>query len=186
MGKRSNFKRMKGDFYVTPPEAVLPLLPHLHAKTHFAEPCAGDGALVDALEGYSHKCVYAADINPQREDIVEQDIFNWTRRIDADADADADAELYITNPPWTRKLLHQIIINLSAQKPTWLLFDSDWAHTKQAIPYKYHCRKIVSVGRVSWMGNGVNGKDNASWYLFDQTQQQIPRHEGTEFVWRAA
>ena len=35
--------------------------------------------------------------------------------------------------------------------PTWLLFDADWAHTKQAAPYLRHCSHIVSVGRVHWM-----------------------------------
>jgi hypothetical protein len=28
-------------------------------------------------------------------------------------------------------------------------------------------RKIVSVGRVSWMENGVSGLDNCAWYLFN-------------------
>lgn len=32
------------------------------------------------------------------------------------------------------------------------------------------CEKIVSVGRVSWEGNGIKGKDNCAWYLFDATQ----------------
>src|SRR3984893_1647357 len=64
-----------------------------------------------------------------------------------------DAEFFITNPPWTRQLLHPIIVNLKRQKPTWLLFDADWAHTIQAAPYLSFCRKIVSVGRVKWIGS---------------------------------
>jgi len=56
-------------------------------------------------------------------------------------------------------------------RPTWLLFDADWAHTKQAIPYLEMCLKIVAVGRVKWIeGSEGPGKDNAAWYLFDAKQ----------------
>ena len=47
MGKRSNFKPHKLDAYATPEEAVLPLLPHLPKGSYYAEPCAGDGALIE-------------------------------------------------------------------------------------------------------------------------------------------
>jgi len=50
--------------------------------------------------------------------------------------------------------------------PTWMLADADWMFTKQAIPYLENCDLIVSVGRVSWEGNGVSGKENAAWYRF--------------------
>ena len=43
MGKRSNFERREADFYPTPFEAVLPLIPYLRGIRTFAEPCAGDG-----------------------------------------------------------------------------------------------------------------------------------------------
>ena len=52
-------------------------------------------------------------------------------------------------------------------RPTWLLFDADWAHTKQARPYLKYCDKIVSVGRVKWIPDSkMTGKDNCAWYLF--------------------
>lgn len=57
MGKRSDFERHERDYYRTPPSAVAPLLAHLPIMTHFIEPCAGDGALIDALEAVGHKCV---------------------------------------------------------------------------------------------------------------------------------
>ena len=50
MGKRSDFERKPRDFYPTPIEAVYPLLPHLPDGFSFAEPCAGDGALIEHLE----------------------------------------------------------------------------------------------------------------------------------------
>jgi hypothetical protein len=61
-------------------------------------------------------------------------------------------------------------MNLSDQLPTWLLFDADWKHTKQAIPYLSRLCTIVSVGRVRWIpGTPYTGKDNCCWYLFDRS-----------------
>ena len=62
MGKRSDFDRAPRDFYPTPREAVLPLLPHLGQRTLFSEPCAGDGALVDHLQAAGHLCIFESDI----------------------------------------------------------------------------------------------------------------------------
>ena len=57
-------------------------------------------------------------------------------------------------------------------KPTWLLFDADWMHTKQSIPYLTMLKKVVSIGRVKWIeGSNSVGKDNCCWYLFHNTQQ---------------
>ena len=60
-----------------------------------------------------------------------------------------------------------MIEHLAEQTPTWLLFDADWMHTKQAMQYMPLCRKIVSVGRVKWFGD-TSGKDNCCWYLFSK------------------
>lgn len=77
----------------------------------------------------------------------------------------------ITNPPWSRNrdgtgILHDMIEHFRVNAPTWLLFDADWMHTGQAAPFLRYCQQIVSVGRVSWMENGVSGVDNCAWYLF--------------------
>lgn len=158
MGKRSSFERVPRDFYPTPPEAVKPLLPHLRAPERFCEPCAGDGALVDALVAAGHICASARDIEPRRDDIDEKDaLTTLTGNIDC----------FITNPPWDRKILHPLIVHLSDQAPTWLLFDADWMHTRQAAPYMDRLRSIVSVGRVKWIPDSkMTGKDNCCWYLF--------------------
>jgi hypothetical protein len=75
--------------------------------------------------------------------------------------------IIITNPPWDRTLLHPLIEKLSDLRPTWLLFDADWVHTKQSINYLPRLRKIVSIGRVKWFDKTA-GKDNSCWYLFDK------------------
>lgn len=170
MGKRSDgrFERMKADLYRTwNPRAVAPLLPHLPRHTRFIEPCAGHADLIKHLERAGHQCVGAFDETPHEND--------WGNIAKADARELTIAghyylaDMFITNPPWTRELLHAIILNLYWQKPTWLLYDADWAHTEQARPYMPLCKRIVSVGRLKWIeGTKHQGVDNAAWYLFDR------------------
>lgn len=160
---KGKFKRRKQDFYATPESAVLPLLPHLPVGTKFNEPCAGNGALTLTLQSHGFECGWQSDIEPQAHGI---------QRCDALSVAACCEDMFITNPPWTREILHSLIVHLSDIAPTWLMFDADWMHTKQAIPYLTRCVKIVSVGRVSWMGNGVSGFDNCAWYLFAASWHQ--------------
>jgi len=165
MGKRSNFERNPRDYYPTPLEAVRPLIRGIdHRSTArsptFIEPCAGDGRLTDYLESEGMVCVQEFDIEPQKEHIL---------KIDALKAPFSEADYIITNPPWDRKILHPMIDRFRRYAPTWLLFDADWMHTKQAIPYLEYCSKIVSVGRVKWIeGSKTTGKDNCAWYCFEK------------------
>lgn len=159
MTKRASgkFKRNARDLYDTPASAVVPLVPHLDCIGGYVEPCAGNAALVKILTVDRQIPLYGQyDISYDGTDATTR-FYSETESTDV---------VFITNPPWTREILHPIIENLRKQAPTWLLFDADWMHTKQAIPYLEHCSKIVSVGRVSWMQNGVSGFDNCCWYLF--------------------
>jgi len=160
MGKRSDFDRVPRDFYPTPIEAVKPLIGHV-GRASFVEPCAGNGALIDHLKAAGLTCIHAFDIYPKRHDIRQKDAMHAGESL-------LDADCIITNPPWKRSILHPMIEHFSAMRPTWLLFDADWMHTKQAAPYLKLCRKIVSVGRVKWIPDSKHtGKDNCAWYLFD-------------------
>lgn len=162
MAKRSTgiFARKPRDLYPTiDPKAIAPLKAHLGGVVLYSEPCAGDGSLIRLLDGVA-ECVWASDIKPLKRGIYKRDALKM--RLGA-------AQMFITNPPWSRALLHALIIHLSNQGPTWLLFDADWAHTKQAQPFMSRCRKIVSVGRLNWQpGTKMSGKDNVAWYLFDK------------------
>ena len=174
MGKRSTFERRPQDAYDTPKEAVEPLIPHLPYGAQFAEPCAGNGALVEALEDCNMSCVDAADIRPRASWIVWRDAME-------EPFANNSADWIITNPPWTRAILHPMIERFSDLRPTWLLFDADWMHTRQSTPYLPRLRKIVSVGRVKWIPDSPHtGKDNCAWYLFTR-----PSDEPTQFFGRA-
>lgn len=162
MGKRSSFERRPMDDYATvDPAAVRPLIPHLYTNVEtFAEPCAGDGFLVRHLEGYGLRCVYEGDIRDGRDALTVE----WE-----------PADAIITNPPWTREILHPMIRRFQSIAPTWLLFDADWAHTRQASPYLPQCSHIVSVGRIKWIpGSKHTGKDNCAWYRFDAGHEGGP------------
>ena len=160
MGKRSDFERQPRDFYPTPMEAVKPLLEHLPEDFSFAEPCAGNGALIEHLETKGI-CMWASDIEPRAEGIHKCD-YSYVG-----FDELIESNYVITNPPWDRKILHPMIEYFAPRIRTWLLFDADWMHTKQSVPYMKMCSKIVSVGRIKWFGN-MTGKDNCAWYLFDK------------------
>ena len=168
MGKRSDFQRIERDYYPTPIEAVKPLVPHLpRAKFWYTEPCAGDGRLVRHLNDLTQGCAraeYVCDLEPK---IPEVEQF--------DALCIQSASMFITNPPWDRKVLHPLIEHLSSIAPTWLLFDADWIHTKQSRPMVLRLKKVVSVGLVRWIeGTNMTGKDNCCWYLFEARDEGQP------------
>jgi hypothetical protein len=168
MGKRSNFKRRELDAYYTPFEAVEPLIPFLQKGQTFCEPAAGDGRLISHLERAGMVCVAAHDISPS---------INGFGFLDASMITSSDinnADMIITNPPWDRPLLHQIIERCANIASTWLLFDADWMHTKQARHHLEICTHIVSIGRVQWIeGTNQTGKDNCCWYKFDARRYPV-------------
>ena len=152
MGKRSNFERRERDHYPTPYSAVKPLLSYINPFLRYYEPCAGEGDLIRHLDINNIPCGGYSDIDKDARTYQYHD---------------HKFDYFITNPPWDREILHPIIENLRKQKPTWLLFDADWMHTKQAIPHLYYCEKIISVGRVKWIPDSPHtGKDNCCWYQF--------------------
>lgn len=176
MGKRSSFERIPRDFYATPFAAVPPLMPHLRGVHAFAEPCCGDGALVRHLETFGLRCVYAGDI------ATGQNALALTAYCGADA--------IITNPPYTRPLMHTLIEHFSRILPTWLLLEIDWACTKQATPFMPSCSDIVSVGRLRWIeGTTMSGKQNFGWYRFDTRHSAGPifhAHGSEPLSWRVS
>ena len=172
MGKRSNYKRIERDSYDTPYNAVIPLLEHLSENTAFIEPCAGKNGLTDHLIQNGHKCLQASDIYPRHENITTQCVFE--RPFNPEG-------LIITNPPWDRKILHPFIEKVVAEnRLAWLLFDADWCHTKQSIPFMPHVAEIVSIGRVKWIeGSKSNGKDNCAWHKIQGNVGQTIFHGRT-------
>ena len=171
MGKRSSFRRQPRDFYPTPIQAIEPLIPHLQKCKTFVEPMAGNGALVDGLKNLtSMECLWKSDIEPQRDDIKQADAFDLTLH-----DYTMACDTIITNPPWSREYLHQTIMWFCVIKPTWLLLDADWMHTKQSVPYTRYLHKVQTVGRVKWFTDSRHqSKDNVAWHLFSGEQKENP------------
>jgi len=178
MGKRSDFERIERDYYQTPMAAVVPLIPFLPKdRFSFAEPCAGDGRLVKHIRELTDKrgnCWLACDIEPDFEGMMQKDA------LDVTVEDVARCDMIITNPPWDRssksgQLLHRMIKHfLDLDKPTWLLFDSDWMQTAQARPYLPNLLAVVSIGRVKWIeGSKMTGKDNCQWHLFHPRAREI-------------
>lgn len=167
MGKRSDFDKIPKDKYYTfDKRAGARLKIHLTDNTTYYEPCAGKGDLIANLAPC--RCVGYSD-----EEIDARSHQYYTM----------SADCFITNPPWSRELLHPIINNLRVQLPTWLLFDADWMHTIQAEPYLKYCKTILSIGRLKWIpGTTFDGKDNTAWYLFvkDEVEtsfySRLPKH----------
>lgn len=169
MSKRSDFPRIAKDAYQTiDPRAVAALVPHLDGVRTFAEPCVGKWHLVHQLEAAGLLCGWASDIDSAEptdaRTICAEDIY----RVDA----------IITNPPWSRPLLHELILHFQSLAPTWLLFDAGWHHTRQSIPYMKYCTDIVSIGRLIWIpGTNMTGKDDCCWYRFHANEE----NNGTRF-----
>lgn len=167
MGKRSDFKRRERDFYPTPYDATLPLIPHLgNGQIRFEEPCCGEGNLIQHLYTATQgrcRCVMATDIeNRMGNDKVDALDINYCR-----------GDVFITNPPWPLPAKRgdptlEIALHLCNVAPTWLLLPADIIHNKYWSYLEPVCEKIVSVGRVKWIPDSLGpGKDNCIWALFD-------------------
>lgn len=178
MGKRSDFPRIDKDCYDTPLQAVWPLRRFLSGFTTYIEPCAGKGALIACLKAIRPDmvCEWACDLEPRAGGIQAMDAlsseFSGVIR---------GGVPIITNPPWSRDVLHPMIERFTDLGPCWLLFDAAWAMTEQAGPYLTWCTDIVAVGRVKWIeGTRYAGKDDAAWYRFDPYARAHPVPRGPE------
>lgn len=163
MGKRSNFDRIPQDAYHTvDPRAVEILQPHLADKVKFAEPCVGKGYMVKWLSRYGHECVYEHDIKLGKDalDTTEEDL--------------SRADMIITNPPYTRPLMHSMIQHFSSLRPTWLLLDADWLYTFQSADLvRERLVSRIALPRLRWIeGTKSSGKENSAWYLFDKNKTE--------------
>ena len=86
----------------------------------------------------------------------------------------AEASYIITNPPWERPKLHDIIEHLSNLKPTWLLIDAGWFYTLQSRELvRDRLVSMIALPRLKWIPNTkLTGKDDNAWYLFDKNKTE--------------
>ena len=162
----SNFKKKKNDFYRTVDDNAFYALDNIiPAGTKFTEPCAGYGDLVEGFENLGHRCTYASDLVIRRK---TPDYINYLNAFDLKPKHVRKSDFIITNPPFTRSVLHEMIRYFVTLKPTWLLFEADWMHTKQSIDLMNdYGQTVVSVGRLKWFKNTKSKSlKDFSWYLF--------------------
>lgn len=167
MGKRSDMERLPKDKYYTwDKRAYPPLMPHLKEGASFAEPCAGKGYMVEALREMGLQCLWRSDKYPYEDDWMNEKM--GVDALNISPGNLRNCDYIITNPPWKRDILHEMIKHFASLKPTWLLFDANWMFTKQAVPYLSMCEKIVNVGRLKWIPDSDHtGKDDCCWYHFN-------------------
>lgn len=169
MSKRTpGLPRRANGFWPTPRAAVAPLVPFLPRSAPYGEPCAGDGSMINALADLwpGGRCVWASDIDPKGPGIEQED----ARQIPSEVTDHVG--LWITNPPWPEGGKRgdpalSIITALMETAPVWSLLPWDFFANGYFARLAPACSDVVPIGRVSWMGNGQAGKDNACWARFE-------------------
>lgn len=168
MGRYSNYNlNVPKDFWATlDPDGVKRLEPFIQGKT-FAEPCAGNGDLVQQLEDVGAKCLWESDIR--------EDTYCLTKdALDITKDDLKGVQVIITNPPFSWNMLQPLLDHLPTLKPTWMLLPASFMHNVRTSPYMKRCDKVVSIGRMFWViedrgdpnMKGKKGKEDFCWYLF--------------------
>jgi hypothetical protein len=160
LSKRSNFDKIPRDFYptfdtnATPPSFIR----EIRGK-RYAEPCCGQGDLVELL--------YDAAICKWESDIEDRGLGFLFDAMCLTKNELWKCDLIITNPPYTRKVILPMIDHFISLKPTWLLLPADWMHNKYFGPYMDKCSKVISVGRLKWFKDSLHSStDNYCWYYW--------------------
>lgn len=172
LGKRSEFLRVERDYYRTfDPKAGEALKSFIPDDTRYAEPFAGKGDLIWNLKLANIKasCPLRSDIEPKDVSIEKFDAFDIKKQDFVDKNID----MIITNPPWSRPVLHKTIEYFAPMITTWLLLDANWLFTKQAKPYiDTWLTDVVTIGRLKWIeGTTMSGKDDCLWYKFSPNKE---------------
>lgn len=176
MSKRTpGLPQRPNGFWPTPKSAVAPLVPYLPLAARYGEPCAGDGAIIKALDDLwpGGRCVWASDINPKDPDIEEIAVSEIRPHMAE------HVGIWLTNPPWPKigkkgDPAVGIIAHLMTMAQVWALLPWDFAANDYFRALWPQCSDALPIGRVSWMGNGTPGKDNAGWFRFDQAHRRGP------------
>jgi hypothetical protein len=99
-----NYERNENDFYPTPAWVTEHLLYSVlfSRRLKVWEPFAGDGSMMDVIADFSPGFeVFGSDINPQREGILQSNIY----QTEIVAIEEAQTQFHIiTNPPYGREL----------------------------------------------------------------------------------
>ena len=166
MGKRSSFARRPMDRTARPMRRCC-------RCCRFSTACSSSPSHVRARAAGRASRTARTDLHPCRRSRRGQDAL----LLDAADVAGADA--IITNPPWTRELLHPLISHFQQLKPTWLLFDADWCHTQagRAIPPPLQPHRVGRPGEVD-SGLAVHRQGQRRLVAFRPRHDEGPRFYG--------
>lgn len=166
MSKRSNFEKRPRDYYATVDNrAGDALAPFIQDVKYFAEPFAGNGALIYQLqERHGKYCMWKSDLLPQPDisfgltihqmdytDVSERCIYN--------------SDVLITNPPFTKELFHGAIEHFTPMIDCWWLMQADWIFNLGSVKLldKY-VTDIITIGRLKWfLDSPHSSTDNFVW-----------------------
>ncbi|MBG6178336.1 hypothetical protein IWQ55_006193 [Labrenzia sp. EL_208] len=192
MGKRSNRARVPKDAYLTiDRRAVPPVIPFLQHEgiRSFIEPCWGWGHVVGPLTRAGLVCRGRYDLEPKTAIKVDPDLPGRQGHViqrDGRALTFADlngADAIVTNPPWSWKLLHELIMRWSRMVPTWLLFYGNWIFSERAAPIiRQYMTDFVPLPRLQWFpGTDHAEKDSCGWYRFHMAEAAT--RKGPPRIW---
>jgi hypothetical protein len=176
MGRWSRFDRIPNDLYPTIDDRAFdPLVPFLlrdGIKT-YAEPCWGLGHLEKGFQRFGLTCVSRSDIDPPEADDPDLcfPVADTVHRLDGrflTRDGLNGADAIITNPPWSRDVLHELIPLWAGFATTWLLFDAAWKNNGRTVPHliEKHCTDFVPLPRLKWFGGQHTAARDCGWYRF--------------------
>ena len=108
------------------------------------------------LESFGLRCVYAGDIDTGRDAL----------KLTA---ADCDGAPIITNTPYKKPLMHDLIVHFQEVAPfAWLLLELEWASRKLSRPFQRSCTDIVPIGQIKWIeGSKHASYEHYAWYRFE-------------------
>jgi hypothetical protein len=92
-------------------------------------------------------------------------------------DIPTDDTIFVTSPPWSRPVLHEIIVNLKQSGTAWLLLDADWVYTQLF--------GITSWPPVIMQANGRDGSHQVGGCKWRKPWREHPLIE-TGFGWGSA
>lgn len=167
------------DIWDTPPEAVQSLLRHLPRNIGFYEPCAGAGALSNALEAHGHRCLHKSDIAPRNHDISQNDALEVIAQLRPPSTDVFDQSFIITNPPFSRESMgfcRDLIIASAHKRQTWFLLPLAFAaNVQNANIMKRFYQKVVTIGRLKWKpGTRHKERRDMAWFLFSNFGPPFP------------
>lgn len=163
------------DYYATPEWCVRAIMPHLPRAGSILDPCAGEGAIVNALEacGVDPDTIDAMEIDPRRAAKIDS-------RADVEVvDALSDEAgmwhlphgLVIANPPFSRAL-EFVERSLTAQAPhggtTAMLLRLAFAEgrTRATFHSEHPSDMYVLSRRPSFTGDGKSDSAAYAWFVW--------------------